>query len=430
MKNVVERVFSGLKQGKAEDYLEDCEKLIIGDPHNPEINHLCALCYAQVKDWSRAYALFDAALTVKTDARYLINYANARREEGKVELALDLALNAKAMSPQVAEIRNSLGAILLDGGQIAQAEDEFREALRLDSKFEPARCNLAKLLHRSKRFVEAGSIYQELLRENPNDQSILLNFGLILFEIGDSSRAAEIFAKLLEIDPENQDAKRAQSLVSELWFDDLRGNLVILERQGPSHSDYILECYQDERFISLYNRFLPKGLALTQLENFLGRAYRASPVKVGSTNWVIRQRNDRLPIGLASLTELNLYHRRAEFLLGLQKAEKHGTGMALEATLLIFDFAFNVLGLTKLISLVYAENEVAMKNTESLGFSRESFLRQHTLDPVTGVKIDVIGYGMLEDEFRANKRLKKLSVRRLGRDVTRRSRKPKLLPST
>ena len=428
MRNIVDRILSGLKQGKAKDFLEDCEKLIAENPDNPEINHLCALCYAQVKDWPRAYALFGAALTVKTDARYLINYANACREEGKIEQALDLALKSKEMSPEVAEIRNSVGAILLDLGQIVEAEDEFREALSLNEEFEPALRNLAKLLHRTKRYGEAGSIYQGLLKKTPGDQSLLLNFGLTLFEIGESTKAAGIFTKLLEIDPENHDAKRAQSLVSDLWSDDLLGKSVVLERQGPRHAEYILECYQDEQFIRLYNRFLPKVLVLPQLENFLGRAYRASPVKLGSTNWVIREKNDSAPVGLASLTELNFYHRRAEFLLGLQKSEKHGTGKALEATLLIFDFAFNVLGLTKLISLVYAENDIALKNTESLGFEREALFREHTLDPVSNSKIDIVGYGMLEREFRANKRLKKLSVRLLGRDVTRRSKKPKLIP--
>ena len=428
MKVIADRVLSGLKQGKAKDCLEDCEKLIAENRDNPEINHLCALCYAQVKDWPRAHALFGAALTVKTDPRYLINYANACREDGKIEQALDLALKSKEMSPEVAEIRNSLGAILLDLGRIAEAEGEFREALSLNKGFEPALRNLAKLLHRSKRFGEAGSIYQELMRKAPSDHFLLLNFGLILFEIGESTKAAEIFGRILETDPENHDAKRAQSLVSDLWSNDLSGKAVVLERQGPGHAEYIRECYQDEHFIRLYNRFLPKDLMLPQLEDFLGKAFRASPVKLGSINWVIREKNDSAPVGLASLTELNFYHRRAEFLLGLQKSERHGTGKALEATLLIFDFAFNVLGLTKLISLVYAENDIASKNTESLGFEREALFREHTVDPMSDSRIDIVGYGMLEREFRANTRLKKLSLRLLGRDITRVSNQPKLIP--
>ncbi len=82
------------------------------------------------------------------------------------------------------------------------------------------------------------------------------------------------------------------------------------------------------------------------------------------------------------------------------------------------DFAFNRVALNKLTSVVYGSNRLAQKNTIALGFTQESYMRQHIAVVDGQGFIDVYGNGLTKSDFRANKRLAKLSKRLLMKDIT------------
>jgi diamine N-acetyltransferase len=142
------------------------------------------------------------------------------------------------------------------------------------------------------------------------------------------------------------------------------------------------------------------------------------PCQTKSVDWIIYRKNSSQPAGIANLADINLAHRRAEFLIGLPDPEDRTRGIALEATLLILDYVFNRIKLNKLTTNVYAGNFFSQKNTLALGFTQESFLREHLVDPVHGNFLDVYGNGMTARDFRSNSRISKLSSRLLGRDIT------------
>lgn len=123
------------------------------------------------------------------------------------------------------------------------------------------------------------------------------------------------------------------------------------------------------------------------------------------------------PIGLANLADIDLHHRRAELLIGIPAGQKRARGAGLEATLLAVGFAFNRARLNKLTSLVYEGNEPAQRNALELGFKQEGFRPQH-LRVAGGDYLGVFENGMTVADFRANRRLARLSRRLLGRDVT------------
>ena len=124
------------------------------------------------------------------------------------------------------------------------------------------------------------------------------------------------------------------------------------------------------------------------------------------------------PIGIANLVEIQFVHRRAEFLIGLPNPEDHASGIGLEATLLVLDYAFNRVGLNKLTTFVYGDNIRSQQNTRALGFVQESCLREQIWEQTSGKFLDLYGNGMTLSDFRANKHLSKLSQRLLGRDIT------------
>lgn len=77
------------------------------------------------------------------------------------------------------------------------------------------------------------------------------------------------------------------------------------------------------------------------------------------------------PVGVASLADVQVGHRRAEFLLGIPHESEQLNGVGLEAALLILDFAFNRVGLNKLTSLVYLDNLAAQKTPLAWAFLKK-----------------------------------------------------------
>jgi diamine N-acetyltransferase len=112
-----------------------------------------------------------------------------------------------------------------------------------------------------------------------------------------------------------------------------------------------------------------------------------------------------------SFVDISPSNRRAEVLIGL--AEFPYLGMATEAMLLAMEFGFRMMGLHKIYSMLYANNEAARRNTVHLGFRIEGHLREHVADPRTHQRIDVLQLGLLRSDL--DKRIDRLSLRLLGR---------------
>jgi len=75
------------------------------------------------------------------------------------------------------------------------------------------------------------------------------------------------------------------------------------------------------------------------------------------------------------------------------------------------DYAFQKLGVRRVIGEVLASNERSLRLHERLGFVREGCSRAHVLK--NGKYEDVIGYGLLADEWQTKRR--EISVRMFGK---------------
>ena len=106
------------------------------------------------------------------------------------------------------------------------------------------------------------------------------------------------------------------------------------------------------------------------------------------------------PVGMLSLVNVDLVHRRAEparFLIGKPDAVK-GVPVAVEALKLLYELAFDRLGLHRLHGAVVAENRQMLKWHLYLGMKEEGRLREHQF--IAGRFHDIVCVGMMEDEFR------------------------------
>jgi RimJ/RimL family protein N-acetyltransferase len=133
-------------------------------------------------------------------------------------------------------------------------------------------------------------------------------------------------------------------------------------------------------------------------------------------NFIQLLRQTSQPVGMISLVDIDLVHHRAEpahFLIGEPEVVK-GKPVALEATKLIYNLAFDILGLHRVYGPIASENKGMLKFHLALGMKEEGRLREHYF--LNGTWQDAVMVGMLEEEYRT-KALPKLEalIRSMGR---------------
>lgn len=200
----------------------------------------------------------------------------------------------------------------------------------------------------------------------------------------------------------------------------LAGKKLVLTPLAAKDAGYFCMLQNEQDFWRHYRLNEDRTRSLEQLHEALKAEEGQSLLQAQKIEWLINRREGEklVPIGLAALAHFAAEQRRAEFLVGIARRDDRTTGLGLEASLLVFDFAFNQCDLNKLTTLVYAVADNAQKDTEALGFVQEGYLRQHLWDAEQQQFIDLYENGMLQADFRRNSRLSRLSRRLLGRDIT------------
>ncbi len=117
------------------------------------------------------------------------------------------------------EHRTNLGGFLAERGDYAAAEAEYREALRLDTRFVPAWANLADLMRANGREANAESTLREGLAQSPADATLHHALGLSLVRQQRKDEALRELRRATELDPGNARFK----YVYEVALDELGG---------------------------------------------------------------------------------------------------------------------------------------------------------------------------------------------------------------
>jgi diamine N-acetyltransferase len=112
-------------------------------------------------------------------------------------------------------------------------------------------------------------------------------------------------------------------------------------------------------------------------------------------NFTVYDLSDGAPVGTAGLVTIDWRLSRATF--GISIGERRGTGLGTEATRLILDWAFNMLGLHNVMLTVLPTNTAAIRTYEKAGFKRIG-LRRDSL-PVLGRRGDEVLMDAVASEF-------------------------------
>jgi diamine N-acetyltransferase len=113
--------------------------------------------------------------------------------------------------------------------------------------------------------------------------------------------------------------------------------------------------------------------------------------------FTIYDREDDEPVGTSSLFEIEWRLRRATF--GILIGIRRGTGLGTEATRLVLDWGFNVLGLASILLEVLPHNAAAIAVYESAGFQRVGIRRDAVVE--LGTPGDVLLMDAVPIEFRS-----------------------------
>lgn len=141
-------------------------------------------------------------------------------------------------------------------------------------------------------------------------------------------------------------------------------------------------------------RFLTLGAASVELQ-----AKWIASRPSGEHNFVMELKTGR-PVGMLSLIGVDLTHRHGEpgrFLIGDEEAVK-GVPVAVEAMKLLYELAFDQLGLVRVCGIVAANNHLMIKWQKYLGMKEEGRLRKHLCQD--GKFHDAIFLGLLVEEYR------------------------------
>lgn len=191
-----------------------------------------------------------------------------------------------------------------------------------------------------------------------------------------------------------------------VWCHPLQGRTVMLVRPQAQHRNFLARLLETVSFVERYNSFIGQGKAA--IDGFLARAQQA-PLQTRQIDWLVTT-VDGIPLGLASLADIDLENQRAELLLGFPELPAMRQRMV-ESALLLFVTAFAYLNLQKIVSYVYQDNLPAQEAALHFGFQKEGVLRSHVRHRQSGKRIDLHVFGLLRADFFASSYLKRMGRR-------------------
>lgn len=178
--------------------------------------HLSAGLWAlRLKQLDAAVGHFDAVLNTHevgiNKGFEMLSARLAREQLGESALALFKRLQEK--HPKLPEAHYATGAIAMQAGDFALAQQQAEAALALQADYRPAHILSARALQRQGQTDAALARLKRILQAEPNDEGLRLIYGQMLVQAEKNSEAEAEFRRVLRRSPQQPDALFAMALL-------------------------------------------------------------------------------------------------------------------------------------------------------------------------------------------------------------------------
>jgi len=158
-------------------------------------------------DNSNADELKNANAFSPFDPEALIEKADLAFEEGEMQKALALLMEASAKEPQNSDVLFKIGYILQQLGDNDESMKYYKDALELDKNSEYIHNAIASIYRANEEFVSAKMHLTASLAINDKNAITYYNYGNLLVEMKHPDEAKEMYKKAIEINPDFDEAK-------------------------------------------------------------------------------------------------------------------------------------------------------------------------------------------------------------------------------
>ena len=218
LSNLGQIYFLGGNEARAKQYWEkavEADKKVVGARNN-----LAWLMIRQVREKKarlgdveeQALTHLRSALAVENDnieayvLLSLLYMEGAEKNKARLTLAKLLLDEAKKRNDKYAPLHNAYGLLELKRENVAQALENFRQAVQLNPDFIEARMNVGNVVLGFRKYDEAAEQFQAVLKEKPKYYDAVLGLGVAQRGLKQLDEAEKSYNKAIQLDSSRAEA--------------------------------------------------------------------------------------------------------------------------------------------------------------------------------------------------------------------------------
>lgn len=199
-----------LEQGRVEDAIALCRKILAAEPGHAGANHLLGGIMLQLGRAEQAGEFFGrAARSAPDDFRFPQGQGIACCQLGRLPEALHHFQRARALDPRNPSILCNLGNYFRQAGNEDEALDAYRKAVAADSGYLLALLNLGDLLDHQLKHKQAAKTFRQALkvsRKQPDNTATTATLhhrlGYALSQLEQTDAAIEHYRQAIDLQPD------------------------------------------------------------------------------------------------------------------------------------------------------------------------------------------------------------------------------------
>ncbi|XP_073390291.1 uncharacterized protein [Physcomitrium patens] len=195
------------KAGNYKNALQHCLVVHNKNPQRTDALLLLGAIYYQLHDFDMCIAKNEEAIRIEPQfAECYGNMANALKEKGNIDLAIQYYSVAIELKPNFCDAWSNLASAYMRKGRLQEAAECCQHALTLNPRLVDAHSNLGNLLKAQGLTHHAYLCYVEAIRLQPTFAIAWSNLAGLLMEAGELQKALAYYKEAIRLKPNFADA--------------------------------------------------------------------------------------------------------------------------------------------------------------------------------------------------------------------------------